>query len=99
MAVKETHTPPRSVRVPDELWYEAQAKATDRGETVSEAINRFLRGYIRNDASVAARANSAIVCSSCGEIDHVDFADEEAAIQRHMAEAHGGRGEGQLAIG
>lgn len=99
MAVKETHTPPRSVRVPDELWYEAQAKATDRGETVSEAINRFLRGYIREDASVSVRSESAIVCTSCGVIDHVDFADEQTAIQRHMKDAHGvGETEGQLAI-
>jgi len=41
------HTPPRSIRVPDELWKAAQDTALDRGETVSEAVNRFLARYVK----------------------------------------------------
>lgn len=43
---KLNHTPPRSIRVPDELWMAAQDTATDRGETVSWAVNRFLAEYV-----------------------------------------------------
>lgn len=38
-------TPIRPVRVPDELWQAAQAKAAEKGETVSDAIRRALREY------------------------------------------------------
>jgi hypothetical protein len=43
--MKDTHTPPRSVRVPDELWEKAKAEA--RGETVTDAIVRYLTRYTR----------------------------------------------------
>ncbi len=39
------HTPPRSVRVPDEVWEAAKAEAERRGESVTDAILRFLRRY------------------------------------------------------
>lgn len=45
--MKPTHTPPRSIRVPDELWDAAQAEAKDRGETLTAAIVRFLVRYTK----------------------------------------------------
>lgn len=45
--MKATHTPPRSVRVPDEVWQAAKAEAERRGETVSDAIVRFLNRYAK----------------------------------------------------
>lgn len=41
------HTPPRSIRVPDELWHAAMNVASDRGESISEAVNRFLARYVK----------------------------------------------------
>ena len=41
------NTPPRSVRVPDDVWQAAKAAAERKGETVSEAVVRFLRRYGR----------------------------------------------------
>jgi antitoxin component of RelBE/YafQ-DinJ toxin-antitoxin module len=37
----------RVIRVPDKLWAAAKAKADERGETVSEAVRRFLERYSR----------------------------------------------------
>jgi len=47
MAAKtgQGNTPPRSIRVPDDVWDAALAKAALRGESVSEAVVRFLRRY------------------------------------------------------
>ena len=42
---RETHTPPRSVRIGSELWDAAKAKAAERGETVTQVIARALREY------------------------------------------------------
>lgn len=44
-----THTQTRTVRVPDALWLAAQAKAEERGETVSEVIRRCLARYTKRD--------------------------------------------------
>lgn len=38
-------TPNRVIRVDDQLWRAAQDKAAARGESVSEAVRRFLRRY------------------------------------------------------
>lgn len=38
---------PRSVKVHDDLWQAVQAKAAERGETVSDVIRRALERYIR----------------------------------------------------
>ena len=38
---------PRSVKVEDELWTAALAKADQRGEVLSEEIRKFLERYIR----------------------------------------------------
>lgn len=46
--MKASHTPPRSLRVPDDLWAAAQAEAARRGETVTDAVVRFLRRYSRS---------------------------------------------------
>ena len=43
--MKPTHTPPRSMRIPDEIWEAAKAEAAERGETVTDAVVRFLRRY------------------------------------------------------
>lgn len=37
----------RAVRVEDDLWAAAQAKADERGEILSEEIRRFLQRYVR----------------------------------------------------
>lgn len=37
--------PPRSVRIPNDEWRAAQARATERGETVTDVIRRSLRRY------------------------------------------------------
>jgi hypothetical protein len=41
-------TPGRNVRVADRLWLAAQAKADERGETVSDVVRRALERYVRN---------------------------------------------------
>lgn len=56
---KPTHTPPRSVRVPNELWHDAQDAASDRGETVSEAILRFLNRYVKDTPKARSDAKLA----------------------------------------
>lgn len=37
----------RVIRVSDELWKAAKERADERGETVSEAIRKFLERYTR----------------------------------------------------
>jgi len=36
----------KAVRVPDELWRAAQAKAVERGEYLSEVIRKALERYV-----------------------------------------------------
>lgn len=38
-------TKARGIRVPDDVWADAMAEAASRGETVSSAINDFLKRY------------------------------------------------------
>lgn len=45
--MKETHTPPRSVRVEDELWEAAKAKAAAEGRTITDVIVAALKRYVR----------------------------------------------------
>ncbi len=40
--------PARAIRVEDELWKAAQAKAAERGETVSDVVRRALERYVRS---------------------------------------------------
>lgn len=40
-------TPVRTIRIDDVLWAAAVAKADERGESVSDAIRRALRRYVR----------------------------------------------------
>lgn len=47
MPPDQPKTPLHAVRVTDELWQAALAKATERGETVSDVIRRALQRYIR----------------------------------------------------
>jgi hypothetical protein len=37
----------RVIRVPEPLWRRAKQRADERGETVSEAIRKFLERYVR----------------------------------------------------
>ena len=37
----------RSVRVSDQLWRKAQAKGRKEGKSLSEAINDFLKEYVK----------------------------------------------------
>lgn len=38
---------PRSIKVHDDLWIKAKARADEKGESLSEAIRRFLERYVR----------------------------------------------------
>lgn len=40
-------TPIRGIRVPDELWDAARAKAVAAGENVSDVVRRALDDYVR----------------------------------------------------
>jgi hypothetical protein len=44
-------TPIRTLRVPDELWEAAQARAKERGETVTDVLIRALKRYVRGGSS------------------------------------------------
>ena len=39
--------PARAVRIEDELWRAAQAKAAEKGTTVSEVIRKALERFVR----------------------------------------------------
>lgn len=41
-------TPRRTIRIPDDLWDAATAKAEERGESVSDVIRRALERYVRS---------------------------------------------------
>ena len=43
--MKDTHTPPRSIRVSDDVWQAAKLEAAQRGETLTDAVVRFLIRY------------------------------------------------------
>lgn len=40
-------TPRRTIRIPDDLWDAAVAKAEERGESVSDVIRKALERYVR----------------------------------------------------
>ena len=37
----------RSIGVPDDLWEAAKKRAEERGETITDVINTYLRRYVR----------------------------------------------------
>lgn len=37
----------RMVRVPEDLWERAKVRADEKGETVSEAVRKFLERYTK----------------------------------------------------
>jgi hypothetical protein len=45
MASRQGSIPARSVRVPDDEWDAAKLAAERRGETVTDAVRKFLRRY------------------------------------------------------
>jgi predicted DNA-binding protein len=40
-------TTPRAIRIPDDLWEAALAKAEANGETVSDIVRRALERYVK----------------------------------------------------
>lgn len=42
-----TDTTPRAIRIPDDLWAAALAKAQERDETVSDVVRRALERYVK----------------------------------------------------
>lgn len=38
--------PIRSIRVPDDLWNAAKARAANEGTTISELIRHWIRNYV-----------------------------------------------------
>lgn len=40
-------TPTRAIRIEDGLWSRAQERAAERGESVSEAVRKFLERYTK----------------------------------------------------
>lgn len=49
--LRPTHTPPRSIRIPDDLWSATKAKAAERGETVTDVVVRALERYVKRASS------------------------------------------------
>ncbi|WP_207573592.1 YlcI/YnfO family protein [Mycolicibacterium bacteremicum] len=43
----QPRTPLRSFRIPDELYAAAQAKAEEKGESVSDVVRRALERYVK----------------------------------------------------
>ena len=41
-------TTPRAIRIPDDVWQAALAKAAERDETVTAVVLRALRRYIKS---------------------------------------------------
>lgn len=41
-------TPNRTIRVPDEIWEPAMAKAHDEGKTLTEVIVKALEAFLRD---------------------------------------------------
>lgn len=37
----------RVIRIPEALWEKAKERADEKGETVSEAVRKFLERYVR----------------------------------------------------
>jgi len=46
----------RSVRVDDDLWGTASAKAASKGESMSEVVRRALRRYVATGGRVRTKA-------------------------------------------
>jgi hypothetical protein len=42
------NTTPRAIRIPDEVWQAALAKAAERGETVTAVVLRALKRYAKS---------------------------------------------------
>jgi hypothetical protein len=40
-------TTPRAIRIPDDLWEAALAKAEENGDTVSDVVRRALERYVK----------------------------------------------------
>ena len=45
-----TPTPVHSFRIPDPVWVAAQARAAERGETLTDVVLRALREYVKEES-------------------------------------------------
>lgn len=52
--MNQTHTPPRSVRVSDDLWRRAKAQAKKDGVHLSSVIVAYLENYVSEDEDSGA---------------------------------------------
>lgn len=50
-------TPHRPIRISDELWAKAQAKAAQEGTTASEVARRLLREWVEEGTTPGAEAS------------------------------------------
>jgi predicted transcriptional regulator len=46
---KQPKTPVRGIRVPDDLWNAARAKASARSDSLSQVIREALRKYVQTE--------------------------------------------------
>lgn len=59
MTMPKPHTPPRSIRVPTPIWAAATTTAAARGETITDAVIRFLTVYGAAELEEEQRAAEA----------------------------------------
>lgn len=80
-----TKTPPRSIRVPDELWRAARERAAAEGTTVSAIVSAALRGTDRTQDDLLDRYRELSAAES-----HVnELLDRLTDLQaRALAELH-----------
>ncbi len=57
--VKSTHTPARNVRIPDELWDAAKARAELEGTDVSAVIRAALQRFVTRPPRQVTRQTGA----------------------------------------
>ena len=67
---------PKAVRVPDELWRAAQAKADERGEYLSEVIRKALERYVARKGAVMTREPTRTVTGDDDAADAIEDVDE-----------------------
>lgn len=50
------HTPIRNFRSPDKIWLPAKERAAERGETLTDVLNRALAEYIKPEPNPRTKA-------------------------------------------
>jgi hypothetical protein len=54
-----TRTPTRAIRISDELWQAAQARAAENGEYVTDVIRRALERYTKKGSGTRVNGPGA----------------------------------------